>query len=213
MANPDRGIRWIDPATKWSFYDEMFYTITGAVPYESEGTFAVVAGIGGIIQYTSGAVAGNRGRLNQSITQSPIDPTKDVLFIMKSNTLQTVQVNHFVGMFSALPTAASPPVQPDDGIYFRRLDAVAVANWFAVCRKAGVETAVDLEVAGDANAHDFNIIVKNAKVQFFIDGKLKTTIETNVPVVALAGGNVWVTREAVAKVNTVDAWATINSRV
>lgn len=202
----------VDSRIQWGTEDDFLYTIVGAMPYENEGTFAVVAGRGGQITMTSGAVAGNRARINLSVTQLPIDPTKDTYTITRGGTLQSVNVRHFVGMYDALPTAAAPPVEPANGCYFRRNDAGAAVNWFAVCRKAGVETAVDTTILGDLLNHDFKIVITNGIAQFYIDGTLRATISTNVPVVAMTYGMVTVTQEAVAKALQLDALLMYNSR-
>ncbi len=190
----------------------MIYATSPTVAYEVEGAFSVQAGRGSVIQFVSGAVAGNRARLNQSVTQLCIDSTKALVAVLRAAMNQTVNVDWFIGFFSALPTAANPPVEPSDGIYFRRKDVGAAANWFAVTRKGGVETAVDTTVLGDTAQHDFKIISDGTNVQFFIDNILRANTSTNVPIVALLGGFVVVTVEGVAKSINIDTLFYNNKR-
>lgn len=195
----------ISPNKSFFFYDEMFYNAGPTANYELEGTFAVSTAVGGVIAETSGVIAGNRARVNHTTSQRDINPAKDTNCIMKFRTDNTVQVRHFIGFFDALPTNANPPVEPANGIYFRRTDAAAGGNWFAVTRNTNVETAVDTGIAADAVDHEFKIIIRGSIIKFFIDGVLKATITTNIPTANLFHGFVWVTTEAVAKTDRIDS--------
>lgn len=204
--------QFVEPRISHGYNNDMFYSASPTVDFGVEGTFSVIAGRGGVIQYLSGAVAGNRARLNGDPTQLGIDTGKSFKLMMRAATNQTAQCRHFYGVFSALPTAANPPVEPADGIYFRRSDAGGAVNWFAVARTASVETAVDTGVLGDVNMHDFVIFKSGSVVFFFIDGVLKATISTNVPASAQFEGLVWVTLEAVAKSDKLDTIIVYNAR-
>lgn len=70
-----------------------------------------------------------------------------------------------------------------DGAYFRYADNVNGGKWQAVCRAAGVETAVDTGVAGTVNYSIFDIGVNAAGtvVTFQIDNNTPVTIATNIP--------------------------------
>lgn len=199
-----------EPRAQIADIDDMVYATSPTVGYEVEGTFSVIAGRQGLIQFASGAVAGNRARLNTSVTALIVDPTKDFNLIYRALTSAVVQVSKFLGIFSALPTAAAPSVEPANGIYFRALDVAAAVNYFAVTRLASVETAVDTGVLDSAVVHDFKIEKRSGVVKFYIDGILKATITTNIPIVACLDGAVAVTQEAVAKNLQIDArsiWA------
>lgn len=68
---------------------------------------------------------------------------------------------------------------PTNGVFFR---ADGVANWFAVTRAAGVETATDTGQALDDSWRTFEIIqLGSVLVVFLIDGAVVATHQTNIP--------------------------------
>ena len=74
---------------------------------------------------------------------------------------------------------------PADGIWFRA-DGTGAANWFAVCRAGGVETAVDTGQAPDDVWRKFEIRVRAQQVvTFLIDDAVVATIQANIPAVSL----------------------------
>ena len=123
----------------------------------------------------------------------------------------------FIGAAEALPTAADPPVEADDYIYFRLVETTADANWFAVCGEdvggSGAETSVDSGVVVDLNAHDFEIVVDNGTATFKIDGSRVATIATNLPLVAILVPQIKVTTgDGNAKGIIADVLSVVNSR-
>jgi hypothetical protein len=70
---------------------------------------------------------------------------------------------------------------PANGVWFRA-DGTAAANWFAVCRAGGVETAVDTGQAPDNTWRKFEIRqVGTDVVTFLIDDVVVATIQTDIP--------------------------------
>lgn len=68
---------------------------------------------------------------------------------------------------------------PTDGCFFR---AVGNANWFAVNRAGGVETATDTGIAASTTIRGFEVIpTSTTSVTYYIDGVLKATVSTNAP--------------------------------
>lgn len=74
-------------------------------------------------------------------------------------------------------------VQPTDGIYFEYDRATHGANWHAICRSNGTETATDTSTAVTTNLVNLKAIVNagGTSVEFFIDGTSVATITTNIP--------------------------------
>lgn len=71
-----------------------------------------------------------------------------------------------------------------NGIYFKYNDSINSGKWQAVTANGGSRTATDTGVAADTNYHIFEIQVNAAgtSVGFYIDGVLKVTTTTNIPV-------------------------------
>ncbi len=68
---------------------------------------------------------------------------------------------------------------PNDGVFFR---ADSAGNWFAVCRTAAVETAVDTGQAQDDVWREFQIRQTSTDVvEFLIDAVVVATIQANIP--------------------------------
>lgn len=190
--------------TRLSTFDEFFYDLNPVDHYESEGTFGQGTPASSL-NYESGAVAGNRCRINHDPTGETILASKVAEVITRIITNETLNQRVFVGLFDALPTAASPPVEPANGIYFRRIDTGTVGNWFAVSRSASTETATDTTIAGDTNPHNLEV-QRDATpdAHFILDGGTPIDITTNVPTVALFWGVIVVTEEAVAHSFDID---------
>ena len=184
--------------------DEMVYDDVTDIPFETEGTVSQAdAGIG-VIDVLTGGAAGNRARLNMTSTSKRINPTKtQFVKLLGNNTAQT-NAHDFVGLFSALPTAAVPPVDPANGIYFRNKNAGAVVNWFAVSRKANVETAVDTGISATAQPKFMEIRITSTEITYYIDDVLVATISTNLPTVSLFWGVITVTQVATVKSFGID---------
>ncbi len=72
---------------------------------------------------------------------------------------------------------------PTNGVFFR---ANGTANWFAVCRSGGVETAVDTGQALDDVMRKFETRQNGQNVvTFLIDDAVVATIQTNIPAAEL----------------------------
>lgn len=198
------GKKMKGPESEYRFFDDLFWDTIANSALEIGGTPAATTGIGGQIFNDSGAVAGNRANVNTDSTNRSIDLAKDLILKIRALTDEILQVNHFIGLFSALPTAASPPVEPSDGAYFRALHAGAAVNWFAVSRVGASETAVDTGILGDASMHNFEIRKTSGKIIYLIDGVIVATITTNISATTVSAGMVTVTREAVFKTQTLD---------
>jgi hypothetical protein len=105
----------------------------------------------------------------------------DAHTIIRSKTPNVaVTLDRSLGYVSALGSLI-----PADGVFFRA-DGTAAANWFAVCRAGGVETAVDTGQAPDnvwrkfeKRQHAQDVVV------FFIDDVVVATIQANIPAVDL----------------------------
>jgi hypothetical protein len=85
-----------------------------------------------------------------------------------------------IGYTNNINSIGDPPA----GIYFR---ATGLGNWFAVCRNANTETAVNTGVAQSTTFKQFKIAVNAAgtSVTFSIDGTVVATITTNIPTVPI----------------------------
>lgn len=192
-------------------WDDMFYNANPSGKYETEGTYAQQPSNGAVISFASGAVAGNRARLNVGLNNTDLLGTLDYDFTLRGIASSAVNNDLFIGAFSGLPTAASPPVEPANGVYFRLKGVAGTEHYFAVARAGGVETAVDTglqRTSGDFV--DFRIEHADGRLRYFMDGVLVATITTNIPTVNLFTGFVTVTREAVAKTIFADTrvvWA------
>lgn len=81
--------------------------------------------------------------------------------------------------------ATTATLLPVNGVWFRA-DGTGGANWFAVCRSGGVETAVDTGQAPDNTWRKFEIRQVGADVvTFLIDNVVVATIQTDIPAAAL----------------------------
>jgi hypothetical protein len=72
---------------------------------------------------------------------------------------------------------------PTDGAFFRTQDG---GNWYAVTRSGGTETATDSGVLPSSTYRTFKIVVEDVAgtltAKFYIDGTLKATHTTNIPI-------------------------------
>ena len=94
-------------------------------------------------------------------------------------TLPATTTNEYVGRLGFLDAIST---QPNDGCYFQF--NAANANWYAVCRAAGTETATSTGVAVTNNTWIKLRIEVNAaasSVLFYIDGTLVRTETANIP--------------------------------
>lgn len=193
--------------------DDFFYDAEPVTKYATLGTFATVAGAGGQVKWTSGTTAGNACGISNA-SNGTVDPTKK-LVIKTRAALTTADTELFahIGAVETLPTAADPPVESDDGIYFKLTETTANANWFAVTRVGGVQTAVDTGIVVDLDVlHDFEIVLNDLEATFKIDGTIVGTSRTNLPLVALLPLLQVVTGDTNAKAIRIDALTVANSR-
>lgn len=197
-----RSLRW--PLIDYLFLEDFFCT-TAANPLSNVGTIGAISLRGGAFNALSGAVAGNQAILDVNpAVATRFTANRDLLFRARIRSNTTTDQYIFIGLYSVRPTAAAPPVEPANAIYFRRIDVAAVANWFAACRAAGVETAVDTTILGDALWHIYTIRRVGDVVEFQIDGVTRARITTNLAAVDVGLGIVLVTQAAVAKNFDID---------
>lgn len=200
------------PGIEYFLYDDFLRPHT-TVLWDSVGTISRVALRGGAFRTLSGAVAGNQGLIDLDPASALwFTANRDFIFQVRVRSNQTLQNRIFLGLYSARPTGAAPPVEPSDAIYFRRADAAAVANWYAVTRAGAAETAVDTTIVGDTSWHIYRIRRTGNVVEFYIDGVRRATITTNLPAVDVGLGIETVTQEAVAKSLDIDYLVFIQER-
>lgn len=197
-----RSLRF--PRMEYLLLDDFLYPVA-EIPFHNVGTIAEINLRGGAMDALSGALAGNQAiiDLNPAVA-TWFTANRDFIFEARVRTLQTVALYSFIGLYVTRPTGAAPPVEPVNSIYFRRIDVGAAANWFAVCRAGGVETAVDTTILGNVNFHIFTIKRVGDVVEFQIDGVTRARITTNLPAVDVGLGVVLVTQAAVAKAFDID---------
>jgi hypothetical protein len=136
------------------------------IPMPAFGRGAVEIGV-------TGAAAGD-GSLNQPGHRP--DLIDGHLIIRAKSPNVAVTLDREIGWVA---TTGGPT--PANGVWFRA-DGTAAANWFAVCRAAGVETAVDTGQAPDNTWRKFEIRqVGTDVVTFLIDNVVVATIQTNIP--------------------------------
>jgi hypothetical protein len=131
----------------------------------------------GLIQRDTSAVSGTVAYMILSGSQSIIFPQLiiDETFIVRANVIDA-----FTSIRSGI-TSNAQTSPPSNGIYFEKADADV--NWFAVTRKANVETRTDTLVAVISNFVKFRI-VKNgtSSVLFYLNNVLIATHITNIMV-------------------------------
>lgn len=94
-----------------------------------------------------------------------------------------------------MPTSATPwtklgdwgdnvTAESTDFVGFRYTKGTNGGKWQAVTRSNGVETAIDTTIAANANMMNLELEVNAAgcSVGFYINGTLRATITTNIPV-------------------------------
>jgi len=195
------------------FFLEDFFCTAGANPHSSVGTITAINFRGGAFNALSGAVAGNQAILDVNPAAAlKFTGNRDFLFRARIRSNTTTDQYLYIGLYSVRPTAAAPPVEPANAIYFRRIDVAAVANWFAATRAGGVETAVDTTILGDALWHVYTIKRVGDVVEFQIDGVTRARITTNLLAVDVGLGVVLVTQAAAAKNFDIDYFEMIQER-
>jgi len=214
-VTPDESISAEDLASfaESTQTDDFFYDAEPVTKYDTDGTFGTVTGSGGIVDWTTGTSAGNRAGIANA-ANGTVDPTKKLVIKARAGigVADDEELFAFIGATEALPTAADPPVEADDAIYFRLVETTADANWFAVTRESTTETAVDTGIAIDTALHDFEIVLNSGSAVFKIDGVQVATSSTNLPLVALLPLVKIVTGDTDAKEIKVDSLTVSNSR-
>lgn len=122
------------------------------------------------------------------------------------DTPATTQGTYRIGLADGVMSS-----DPTNGIFFRRADVASAANWFAVTRAAGVETATNTTITGNTLELLLEIeVVSASSVKFYLGGNLVATHSANIPTANLHIGRLNVTNtEAVNKELRCDyvSWA------
>ena len=169
----------------------------------SSGSFSIKAsepGHIGIVDSLTAAAANSGnilttgGNVNNSYTwkiDSMIGSTTTFQFKVVDTTLHKI----FIGFRDALTNENAT-----NGVFFRNDSKAGAANWFAVCKSGGTETAVDLGVGLSGGWREVSIKINSVNsVTFTFDGGTPVTITTNVPSVVMAIVFISITGEAAGK--------------
>lgn len=200
-------------------FDDFFYDAEPVTRYATTGTYANVAGTGGQVKWTSGTTAGNQG-ICAMASNGTIDPTKDFL-IRARVALTTADTELFatIGAYEVLPTAADPPVLVDDYVAFELVETTLNNDWDAITGEdlggSGAETSTATTITGALDVfHDFEISFNATTnvVSFTIDGVLRASHSTNLPLITLIPAIMVTTGDTNAKAVRIDSWLVSNSR-
>lgn len=228
----DLGVQFFDTGTRWDVigvnhriaehvFDDFtlanissFTTLPAGLNWvpATTGSGAVSVNINkGALQFQSGATLNSTVTMVDKILNANylVSARTPMLYAARAATLNTTQMLSLLGLTEAGGSGGAP-----NGIYFRRTDVGAAANWLGVCRAAGVETVTTLAFAGDANYHWFEAVIEStSSVKFYIDGtQLTPTITANIPTTAQRLGFYLQNTEAVSKTFVLDAVEMIAKR-
>jgi len=199
-------------------FDDFFYDAEPVTKYATTGTFATVAGTGGQVKWTSGAIAGNQG-ICAMASNGTIDPTKDFL-IRARVALTTADTELFatIGAYEVLPTAADPPVLANDFVGFELIETTANNNWDAISGEDFSTNPIQRTDAGVTGAldvfHDMEISFNSTTsvITYKIDDVVRANHSTRIPLITLIPTIMVTTGDANAKAVRIDSWLVSNSR-
>lgn len=192
--------------------DDFTYVATPTSQWATEGDTWDFAQPEGWALLTTPAVDGQRASLAKNTDSVPVFANQNWELEWRGNIQSSADAYYFIGAVEALPTEANPPVEPDNGVYFRIKNEAAYANIFAVVRKATVETAVDTGEVADIDPHKFKITNDQANFKFYIDDVLVATIPNTGLGLGIFPAYVVVAQAAAAKVANVDYYRTKGTR-
>ena len=145
--------------------------------------YASVANRCGILQQSTGTTAAGRTTINSTVTTMAVQAANGVLFadigasvsaLSDGTDTYTVIVGFGDNNASAVQT---------DGIFFRYTHTENAGNWSCVTRTGGIETSSNSGVPPVPGTYQALRIVVNdgSSVQFYINGSLVATNNTNLP--------------------------------
>lgn len=179
--------------------DDFMYSVIPTENWFMEGTNKTMPTnvIGGRLQVDD---SGDGIRIHVCKTKNvslPVNsPNQVVVRIRQKQVLNNLNTHQVLGLINDLP-ASNPLVNTVDGVFFRASNGAGAVNWTCVCRAFNVETNQASAVLCDLNVdHSFEIQVINNSAQFFIDGLLQATINTNVPSALLRLATITIGRSA-----------------
>lgn len=130
----------------------------------------------GAVTFRHGGVLGDNVRLQGLDTRLAASPRCELRI---KEPASDADLDRTIGLVSQ-----SSDLTPIDGAFFR---AAGAGNWFAVCRAASVETAVDTGQALTDVWKVFEVRPAGTNVvEFKIDGVLVATIQTDIPTASVA---------------------------
>jgi hypothetical protein len=148
----------------------------------SASGFSVSAARNGVVRCALGAIVSAdqfcfvRPHSSDSCISMGSALVKNVWVAAVSTNLSATETGFFrIGFMDSFTNA-----EPVDGVYFRSQNG---ENWFCVCRKNSVETAIDSGIPVSINFHVFDIEVSadGSNATFKINSAVAGTVNTNIP--------------------------------
>jgi len=162
---------------------------------DTGGSISLDAAFGGYTRFTTAPTTTYRVGIASFLS---IPGTTVLRLSFRRVTFSTTNDYIFAGLMDGNPSAADPPVEPSNGIYFMVANAAAQGNAICKTRAASVETSTDSGTTLDTK-HPEVRVVSPAEVRFYIEGILEATHTTNIPSGAVNIRAVILTRVAAAK--------------
>ena len=130
---------------------------------------------------------------------------------MKLNSLSTATTTYVaqIGFQDNFTTTTTEP--SDDAVCFRYTHGENGGKWQAYVRTTtGTASVTDLGVTVDTSPHTYEVTVLNAVAKFYIDGVLKATVSSGLPLTGRnvgAGNHIWKTVDSGTNTVTTDLGA------
>jgi len=178
--------------------DDFDYSVLPQDKWELEGANQTLPTpvVGGAIQVDD-AGDGTRVRVTKNLNMviRVPSPNESQVRFRSQLVIDNLNTHNLIGLFGALPSG-NPLVNPLDGVYFRASNGGSGVVWTAVTRAFNIESTFNTSVIADLNKHNFEIVIAEGVVTFFIDGLLEATLSTNIPTADLFMGVVQIGRSA-----------------
>lgn len=185
----------VSPSRRIKYVDQFHNVFAGCqLPWaaaNSGGTNTAVApgisNVVGVVRHSSGATASANQRGGMTTTQaSYLLGGARIGFGIRQAPALVLPDGTNQAIFRSGFYSAGGADDPAGGVYFRSTNG---ANWFAITRSGGVETATNTGVAlsalGTFQDLFFDINAAGTQVRFYIGGSLVATHTTNIPSVVL----------------------------
>jgi len=176
------------PTEKMNWYDDFIGDSLDArwTPTTSgTGTVAILTGLNGLVNFVTGATINSTSRINFGAF-FVFERGNSAIIKFRMRTGTTTSLTFFAGFASTdfLPGSGGSPVASSALVRFDSGGSGTDTNFMLVTSDGTTSSATSSGVAIDSVNHDFIIELRSGDVRLWMDGVLKVTKTTNLPLTA-----------------------------